>query len=128
MSCHFVKYGNMDSSTTFVRSRDLFEEQRLSSCSIFRRHFNLGCHGRVSDVRTIIRWVSSFSLTAYACNRKPGWSKRKVRTPAMIENVRAAVARSPKRSARRHSAALNISDRSLRRILHKHLHYHPYKL
>ena len=82
---------------------------------IFRRHFNLCRHGRLPDVRTITRWVNSFRLTASACNRKRGRSKRTVRTPAMIENVGAAITRSPKSSARRHSAALNISDRSLRR-------------
>jgi hypothetical protein len=32
------------------------------------------------------------------------------------------------RSARRYSAAVGISDRSARRILHKGLNFHPYKM
>jgi hypothetical protein len=35
---------------------------------------------------------------------------------------------SPGRSARRHSAALRISNPTVRRILHGELHFHPYKL
>ena len=60
---------------------------------IFRCHFNLSRHGSVSEVHTIIKWVNSFRLTASACNRKPGRSKRTVWKPAMIENVRAAITR-----------------------------------
>jgi hypothetical protein len=36
--------------------------------------------------------------------------------------------RSPRRSVRRHSQLLNLSDRNVRRILHHDLHFHPYKL
>jgi hypothetical protein len=46
----------------------------------------------------------------------------------MIENARAAILRSPRKSARRHSRALGISDRSFRRILHQDFNFHPYKL
>ena len=41
--------------------------------------------------------------------------------------MRAAVGRSYKPPARRHSLALNISRRSLRRILHSVLHFHTHK-
>ncbi|KAJ4441354.1 hypothetical protein ANN_11209 [Periplaneta americana] len=44
---------------------------------------------------------------------------RYVRTPENIQRVRLAVQRSPSRSAVRHAAALRISDRTVRRILHK---------
>ena len=33
--------------------------------------------------------------------------------------------RSPTRSARKHAAALEISDRTVRRILHEELRLHP---
>lgn len=36
--------------------------------------------------------------------------------------------RSPTRSARRHAATLRLSDRTVRRILHQDLHFHPYKM
>ena len=42
--------------------------------------------------------------------------------------MREAVLRSPKRSARRQALALQMSDRSVRRILHKDLKFHPYKI
>jgi hypothetical protein len=42
--------------------------------------------------------------------------------------VRIALERSPRRSVRRHSKLLNLSDRSVRRILHHDLHFYPYKL
>ena len=38
------------------------------------------------------------------------------------------IVKSPRLSVRRHSAAIGLSDRSLRRILHKDLNFHPYKI
>ena len=35
---------------------------------------------------------------------------------------------SPRGSARKHAAALEISDRTVRRILHEELRFHPYKM
>jgi hypothetical protein len=42
--------------------------------------------------------------------------------------VREAIERSPHRSARRHSASLGLSEASIQRILHKDLHFFPYKI
>ena len=39
-----------------------------------------------------------------------------------------AIVKSPRRSARKHSAATGLSDHSVRRILHKDLNFHPYKI
>jgi len=39
-----------------------------------------------------------------------------------------AIVKSPWRSVRRHSAGIGLSDRSVRRILHKDLNFHPYKI
>ena len=67
MSCHFVKYGKMGSSTTRVFAVETYfnnNDYLVAAQHIFRRHFNLGRHGRVPDVRTIIRWANSFRLTA----------------------------------------------------------------
>jgi hypothetical protein len=36
--------------------------------------------------------------------------------------------KSPRRSARRHSLVLGISERRVRRILHKDLNFHPYNM
>ena len=38
-----------------------------------------------------------------------------------------AIAKIPRHSVRRHSAATGLSDRSVRRILHKDLNFHLYK-
>ena len=42
--------------------------------------------------------------------------------------VKSSYCEESKVSARRHSAALGLSDRSVRRILHKDLNFHPYKI
>jgi hypothetical protein len=52
----------------------------------------------------------------------------KAESQEKIERLRAAIGRSPKRSARGHSVALNISSRSLGRVLHSGLLFHPYQL
>ena len=51
-----------------------------------------------------------------------------VRSPENIQRVRIALERSPRRSVQRHSQLLNLLDRSVQRILHLDLHFHPYKL
>ncbi|PNF39164.1 hypothetical protein B7P43_G01359 [Cryptotermes secundus] len=48
--------------------------------------------------------------------------------PENVEAVRQSILRSPRCSARKHAVALDISNRSMRRILHEHLHFHPYKM
>ena len=42
--------------------------------------------------------------------------------------VRASILKSPRRSARKHATAIRLSDRSVRRILHRDLQMHPYKI
>lgn len=61
-------------------------------------------------------------------SKKRGGSDKTVRTPENIERLRQAMLRSPRQSAIRHATRLGISDRSIRRILHKDLGYHPYKI
>ena len=42
--------------------------------------------------------------------------------------VKEAIERSPHHSARHHSVSLGLSEASIRRILHKDLHFYPYKI
>ena len=42
--------------------------------------------------------------------------------------MRAAIERSPRRSAWKHAIALQLSERSVRRMLHRDLKIHPYKM
>jgi hypothetical protein len=51
-----------------------------------------------------------------------------MRSPQNIEALRQSFIRSPGISARKYSVALGISDSSARRILHKDLNFHPYKI
>ncbi|KAJ4446412.1 hypothetical protein ANN_13108 [Periplaneta americana] len=51
-------------------------DSSIATQCIFRRHFNLGRHGRVPDASTIAKWTSSFRNIASACNHKPGRSER----------------------------------------------------
>ena len=51
-----------------------------------------------------------------------------VRTTENVDTRRRAVLASPRRSARRQALALGMSRRSLHRILHDELIFHPYKI
>ncbi len=46
----------------------------------------------------------------------------------MVARVRQRMEGSPSRSARMHARNLNVSDRTLRRILHEDLNFHPYRI
>ena len=94
----------------------------------FRTHFHLSRHDPVPDRKSILLWVKNFRDTGSALKRKPFGRPRSVRTPENIQIVRESVMRSPRRSAHKHSAALSLSLRSVRRILHLDLKFHPYKL
>lgn len=94
----------------------------------FRRHFNIHRNEAVPTRNTILRWVNALRTRGTLMNRRPVGAPRTVRTPENVERVRQALVRSPSRSARRHSTELGISNRSVRRILHGELHFHPYKL
>lgn len=104
-----------------------------NGCSIiatqraFRRRFNIPPAGRVPGRQSIVSWVEAFRSSGSVKKTGSG-GHRTARTPEKIEMVREAVLQSPRRSARKHAAALAISDRSLRRILHKDLSFHPYKM
>ena len=93
----------------------------------FRRHFKIPSRGRVPDRKSILLWVDAFKETGSVSKRRKG-PTRTVTTPENVERVRQSMLQSPERSARKHSAALGMSTRSLRRILHDQLHLHPYKM
>ncbi|KAL1488966.1 hypothetical protein ABEB36_014749 [Hypothenemus hampei] len=93
----------------------------------FRTRFNIAPRGRVPDRRSIVSWVANFREIGDVKKKKPGLP-RTARSPQNIDMVRRSVIQSPLRSARKHAAALGLSDRSLRRILHEELKFHPYKL
>jgi hypothetical protein len=68
-------------------------------------------------------------MSASALKKKPSWQcVCTVQLPQINESVRYSFIGRPRRSARRHSVALGISDSRVRRILHKDLNFCPYKM
>jgi len=109
--------------TFFKNNESVIATQRA-----FRRHFRLGRRAPVPDRKTILLWVSNMRATGSTLKRKPPGQPQSVRTPENVQTVRASIEQSPRHSARKHAAALGISDRSVRRMLHQELRMHPYKM
>lgn len=108
----------------YLRNGDsLVTVQRL-----FRRNFNVSHRGAIPDRNTILRWVEAFRTTGSVLKRKPPGLPRSVWTPENVDAVRRAVLDNPKLSVRQQALALGISRRSLHRILHNELKFHPYKM
>ena len=103
-------------------------DSAVTTQRLFRRHFNIPSHGRVPCRNTIKELVQNFRENASALKRNPRGRISTIRTPENVDKVRIAIVKSPRRSVRRHSAAIGLSDRSWRRILHKDLNFHPYKI
>jgi len=92
-----------------------------------RTRYQIPPRDRVPDRKSILLWVENFRGTGSVSKKRRG-RPRTSRTPENIEAVRRSVLQSPRRSARKHASALGISNRSVRRILHQYLHFHPYKM
>ncbi|XKL65323.1 hypothetical protein PGB90_008743 [Kerria lacca] len=56
-----------------------------------------------------MRWVKNFRETASSADKKRPGKRRSNRTPETVQRVRQALTKSPRRSARRHAAALRLS-------------------
>jgi len=95
---------------------------------IFLRHFNIHRNDSVPSRNTVLLWVRNFRETSPAAKRKPPGREPSLRAPENIERVRQVFVRSPRRSASRNAIALRVSDRTVRRILHDELNFHPYKM
>ena len=82
----------------------------------------------VPDEKTIHNCVSNFRQTSSAPKKN---SPGRPQTATELDNVaavRAAIERSPRRSVRKHAIALQLSERRVRRMLHRDLKMHPYKM
>ena len=102
-------------------------ESLVRARRVFRAHFNVPLNRPVPSDHAIKTWVANFEGSG-STSKKRGGSKKTVRTPENIRRVREAFDRSPRRSAVRHATTLGITPRSVQRILHNDLHYHPYKI
>ena len=109
---------------TYVKNDEsVTETQRL-----FKRRFNIGRHGNVPSRNSILTWVNALRTTGSLLKAKPPGPVRTARTLENVDRVREAITRSPRRSARRHSTELGISQSTMQRILHKDLVFQPYKI
>ena len=109
---------------SFVKSGEsIIEIHRLFHC-----RFNIGRPGNIQSRNTVLRWATSFRARGTLMKKKPPGPVATARTPENVEGVREAVLRSPTRSARRHAVELGMSEITVRRILHKDLGIHSYKV
>ena len=109
---------------TYVKNGEsVTETQRL-----FKRRFNIGRYDNVPSRNSILRWVNALRTTGSLLKTKPTGPARTARTPGNVNRVREAITRSPRRSARRHSPELEISQSTVQRILHKDLAFQPHKI
>lgn len=99
-----------------------------SAVRAFRVHFNLNPKDAVPSRNTVNLWVQNFENTGSVNKKKPPGRKRTVRKQENIERVRESLIKSPSRSGRKHSASLDISNRTFRRIVRNDLSFHPYKI
>lgn len=106
----------------FSNNRSIVATQRA-----FRARFGIPSHRLVPGRNSILSWVTSFRECGSVAKLRPG-HPRTARTPENVDRVRQSILRSPRRSARKHAAALGLSDATVRRILHDDLQFHPYKL
>jgi len=106
--------------TFFKNNESVIATQRA-----FRRHCRLGRRAPVPDRKTILLWDSNMRATGTILKRKPPGRPRSISSPENVLTVRASIEQSPRRSARKHPAALGNSDRSVRRMLHQEIGMHP---
>ena len=120
----------MDCRAPLFRRGNLLKnnESPITVQRIFHCHFRLGCHDRVPDHRTIVRWANHFRTTASSLNEKSPGHPRSQWTPVRVEEAHQALIRSPHCSAVRHALALGMSPRSLQCIIHDDLKFHPCKI
>jgi hypothetical protein len=107
---------------TYFETKSIVQTQRRFQCE-----FYVPRHGRTPLHNAILKWVDDFNVHGSVVNKfvDPAHS---VRTPENTERVTAAMQQSPTCSARQHTITLQMSSRSLQRILHEDLRFHPYKI
>jgi hypothetical protein len=92
---------------------------------IFCEHFNIA-HPRSHNTTQL--WVKNIRMSASALKKRNHHAVCIQCDRHSKLRLRQSFIRSTRRSAGRHSVTLAISDGSMRRILHKDLNFHPYKI
>jgi transposase len=96
-------------------------ESVIATQRLVRTHFRLGRNATVPDRKTKLLWVAYFRATGSALKKQTPGRPRSVRSPQNVQAVRQAITQSPRRSDRKHAAAMGMLQRSVRRILHADL-------
>jgi len=107
----------------FYKNGDSFV---IAQCE-FQREFGIHRNRAVPSAHAIKTWVRNFEATGSTLKKKGG-SVKTVRTAEDIAVMREAIERSPHCSAHCHFVSLGLSAASVGRILHKDLHFYPYKI
>lgn len=104
-----------------------YENSRSVKTTFRKLRSEFGQYDRPTE-KGILQIVQKFQTTGTVCDLRHVPHSRPVRSTENIEAVRESVAENPSTSTRRRSQQVNISDRSLRRILHDDLDMHAYKV
>jgi hypothetical protein len=78
--------------------------------------------------RSILKWYNNFIEKGCICDQRKGHSGRPSVSEQVVDRVREAFLRSPKKSTRRASRELHVPQGTASKILGKRLRFHPYKL
>ncbi|CAF1606002.1 unnamed protein product [Didymodactylos carnosus] len=79
-------------------------------------------------LRTLKRWMKMINNSGSFNLSTPPGPTRTIRTTSIITKVKQRMARKKRTSARKIAKELDISKRSVGRILHQDLAYFPYKM
>ena len=102
---------------SFYKNNYSYVAAQREFCNKFGIHQN----SKVPSAHAIKTWVNNFEEIGSTVKKKGG-SVKTVRTPQNIDAVRASFEQSPHRSAVHHSKKLELSESSVRCILHLDLH------
>ena len=76
----------------------------------------------------VSRTINRYNDTGSVKKRHGGGPKKSATNPDMIRKVKAQIQQNPRQSARKIAKEMNVSDRSIRRIMKNHLHDKPFKI
>ena len=72
---------------TYVKNGESVTETQ----HLFKRRFNIGCHGNVPSRNFILRWVNALRTTGSLLKTKPPSPTKTARTPGNMDQVREAI-------------------------------------
>ena len=105
---------------TFIKNESITAMQRE-----FHVHYGFGRQDPIPTQNTISLWVTNFRATGSALKWK---LTGRLWTTRTLEVVNVSIQQSLRCPVWKHTATLDLSIRSLRKILHKNLQMHPYKM